>query len=177
EAKEGQHAEAHGAGHFRMLDRAGTKRTVEARWRDLMVYRREEGHDLLTLTGDGVFEDRENNQILGGDQLKLLLAPDVKAPAGAKPAESPKPQATADPGTPKFQPQRVEATGHVYARSPELIIPSTEQLVLLFKEVPPPKTPAPTAGVLASPWTSPVGPGPTPAAPVTPAAPRKPTPQ
>src|SRR5581483_4049451 len=77
--KGGQHAEAHGTGYFRGFDRAadgtGPKRTVEARWRDLMVYRREDGRDLITLTGAARFDDKENNQTLAADQIKLTMAP------------------------------------------------------------------------------------------------------
>src|SRR5205085_5049343 len=62
---------------------------------------------------------------------KLLLAPEPK-PAGAP---APKPDAT----RPRAKPKRLEAIGHVAARSPELTVHDTEQLVLLFTEAPAPK--------------------------------------
>ena len=147
EAQQGRRAEAHGAGYFRLLDRTGPKRTVEARWRDLMTYRQEEGHDLITLTGNGVFEDRENNQLLQADLIKLWMAPEPKPPAGAAPPPA-KPQskdgkpAAAGEDPPKFHPQRLEATGHVFLRSPDLTDHDTEQLVLFFTDAPPAETPA-----------------------------------
>jgi lipopolysaccharide export system protein LptA len=164
EAKDGRHAEARGAGHFRFVDRAGTKRTVEARWRDLMTYRQDDGRDLLTLTGDAVFEDRESGQLLRADLLKLLLAPDPKPPTSeAKP--------TADAGAPKLRPQRLEATGHVRAKSPDLTVPYAEELVLLFKDVPPAPATSQPAPAGSSPWTSPLGPGPPPGAAAAPGRP------
>lgn len=144
ESKDGQYAEAHGAGYFRLTDRAGTKRTVEARWRDQMIYRRENKLDLLTLVGEASFEDRGNNQSLRADQLKLSMAPEANAPDKAEPQKP-----SADGNAPKFRPQRLEATGHVSAQSPELIVHDTEQLILLFKDLPPanPSGKAPPASI------------------------------
>jgi hypothetical protein len=166
EAQQGRRAEAHGAGYFRLLDRTGPKRTVEARWRDLMTYRQEEGHDLITLTGNAVFEDRENQQLLQADMLKLWLAPEPKPPAGTVA----KPPVAGDDGTQKFHPQRLEATGHVYLRTPDLIDHDTEQLVLLFKDAPPAKGPVPQAAAANSPWATPIGPNAVPVGPPGPAA-------
>jgi lipopolysaccharide export system protein LptA len=158
DGKVGRRAEAHGAGYFRLLDKTGTKRTMEARWRDFMTYQQNEGGDLLTLNGDAAFEDRENNQLLRSDSLKLWVAPDPK-PAGTPPIQSDsKPKATDDDDTPKFHPQRLEATGHVFLRTPDLVDHDTDQLVLLFKDGPPlPKAQQPPAA--ASPWATPLTPG------------------
>jgi lipopolysaccharide export system protein LptA len=185
EAQEGRHAEAHGAGYLRLLDRAGTKRTVEARWKELMVYRQEPAHDLVTLTGDGVFEDRENNQFLRADLLKLWLEPAPKPAPGSAPAKPPAAGEQEEPR--KIHPQRLEATGRVVARSPDLTVHDTEQLVLLFKDAPPgpptkPGTPAPPQPTgPSSPWTTPLPTGPTPPAFGTPGqpspAPRQPAAQ
>jgi lipopolysaccharide export system protein LptA len=152
--KQGRNAEAHGAGYFRMRDEGGSKRMVEARWRDQMTYREESGHNLLTLTGDARFDDRDNHQTLQADLLKLWLTPD------SKPATSPPPPPQGNPGgeapPPKIHPQRVEATGRVALQTPDMIGRDIEQLVLLFREAPP--LPPPAAGA------------PQPAAPVNPLA-------
>jgi lipopolysaccharide export system protein LptA len=132
DAKEGQQAIARGAGHFRMLDRDGSKRSVEARWRDQCLYRKDDGHDLLTLTGDAVFEDRDNKQMLRADQLKLWLAPDPKRAAAVGP-----PPPGPDGPTERPRPRKLEAIGHVSARSPDLNVHDSEQLELLFKDTPP----------------------------------------
>ncbi len=163
EAQQGRHAEAHGAGYFRLLDRTGPKRTVEARWRDLMTYRQDEGHDLITLTGNAVFEDRENSQFLQADLLKLWMVPEPKPPAGAPTPTAAKPAATGDDGGQKFHPQRLEATGHVLLRTPDLTDHDTEQLVLLFRDAPPATGPMPPAPAGGSPWVTPIGPNPAPA--------------
>jgi len=77
-----------------------------------MTYRQEEGHDLITLTGNAAFEDREKHQLLVADLLKLWMAPEPKPPAGAgAPVATAKPPAAGDDGSPKFHPQRLEATG------------------------------------------------------------------
>jgi hypothetical protein len=163
EAQQGRHAEAHGKGYFRLVDRAGTKRTVDARWRDLMTYRQDEGHDLVTLTGEAEFEDRENHQQLDADLLKLWMVPEPKPAPGSQPAAPPataKPKAATDDDAPKFHPQRLEATGHVVLRTPDLTGHDIDQLVLLFKEAPPapPQTNPQTNPKDGSPWATPLGP-------------------
>lgn len=138
-----QHAEARGAGYFRMLDRNGQQRTVLGRWKDRLVYRKEEIRDALTLTGDAIFEDPASGQYLRGDSIKLVLAPDGKkidpstiGAAGNRP-----------------KPQRLEAYGNVVARAPELSVQNTEELVVLFKDITPAPvaSPAPAAPVAAAP--------------------------
>jgi lipopolysaccharide export system protein LptA len=166
--KQGRNAEAHGAGFFRMLDQGGGKRTVEARWRDRMTYREEPGHNLLTLTGEARFEDRENHQTLQADLLKLWLTPEQK-PLTAPPP-TPAAAGAADQPPPKIHPQRVEATGRVAMQTPDMIGRDIEQLVLLFREAPP--LPSPPAG--AAPQQLIASPAPAtqaPMAPTTPAGP------
>jgi lipopolysaccharide export system protein LptA len=137
DAKQGQHAEAIGAGYFRLLDRSGSQRTVHARWKDRLDYRKDTGGDLLTLIGEAIFEDTAGGQSLCADTLKLLLASEDKSVA--------KPQvANAPPPRPK--PQRLEAYGHVLARAPDLTIHETDELIVHFKEV----VAAPTSGAAAS---------------------------
>jgi lipopolysaccharide export system protein LptA len=181
ESKEGQQAQARGAGYFRLRDQTGAEpRTVEARWRELMVYRKDNGRDLLTLTREAVFEDRANGQALRADQIKLLLAPDPKA-ADPKAAAAAKPPAKPEAATAaRPLPQRLEALGHVTARSPELTVHDTEQLVLLFTDAPPPRpgtTPARAAAPplnayqAGKPAASASAPGGPPSAAVAPAAP------
>jgi lipopolysaccharide export system protein LptA len=180
EGQIGQHAEAHGAGYFRLIDRAGSGRTIDARWRDQMVYRQEEGHSLLTLTGDAVFEDKANQQLLSADRLKLWLVPEPK-PAATPVGNSPGPPKTQPHGEeppPKFHPQRLEASGRVHLQTPDLIDHDTEQLVLLFKEAPSVQGPPPGVAVGTSPWSMPLGQNPAAAAPVAPGAPAgQPVPQ
>src|SRR5205085_10050218 len=95
-----------------------------ARWREQLVFVKQEGHDLLTLTGGASFEDPANGETIQGDQIKLLLA---GQPAGALAPESGE--------RPAPRPQRLEVTGRVVARSPDLNVHDTRQLVVLFRDV------------------------------------------
>lgn len=147
-----QHAEARGAGYFRMLDRNGQQRTVMGRWKDRLVFRKEESRDALTLTGEATFEDPASGQFLRGDTIKLVMSPDSKGID---------PRALGTTGS-RPKPQRLEAYGNVVARAPEINVQDTEELVVLFKDPTPPPVPAaaPSSGTPAS---APPSPAPAPA--------------
>jgi hypothetical protein len=144
DSKDAQHAVARGPGEAHLLtgstdpkrppDRGGpaAPHVVVASWRDQCVYRKEEAFNLLTLAGDAVFEDPANGHRLRADQIRLWLTPDqpptaaaAKAPAGAAPAN------------PNVRPRKMEATGQVAVRSPDLAIHDTESLVLMFRDAAP----------------------------------------
>src|SRR5437763_7847161 len=75
DSKEGQQTLGHGSGTIRMPER-DPKHARFARWRDQLVFVKQDGHDLLTLIGAASFEDPApaNEQTIQGDQIKLLLA-------------------------------------------------------------------------------------------------------
>jgi lipopolysaccharide export system protein LptA len=127
EGKNSQHAEAVGSGHFRLLDRNGNQRSVHARWKDKLVYRKEDGRDELTLTGGATFEDKSTGQVLSADTLKLLLSADGKSVSAKSP--------TSEGTTVRPRPQRLEAFGRVSGQAPDLNIRDTDELIVHFKEI------------------------------------------
>jgi lipopolysaccharide export system protein LptA len=173
---EGQQAQARGPGYLRLNDK---DRRGLARWKQLLIYRKEDLLERITLTGQASFDELPQAgqpqaapvQSIRGDQIKLALlgdppAGDSKA-AGAKALQSAAPSA----GTgelPRRKPKSLEVDGHVIAHTPDMNVTDADHLVMLFTDVPPaatPVSPAPTAA-----------PG-TPAAAQPPAAPAGPAPQ
>jgi lipopolysaccharide export system protein LptA len=138
EQKETQEATAKGPGRVRMLDRSNGQRNLQASWTDLLVYKKEGNLDTLTLTGNAAFMDREHNQEMRADRLKVWLEPaDPKgAAAPAAPRPAPAAGASADPQQ-RMRPKHVEARGHVIADAPELHIKEpTENLDVWFRDAP-----------------------------------------
>jgi hypothetical protein len=163
-SSQGQQAEARGPGWLRLKEQ---KSHGEARWRTLLVYRKQDDQDWITLTGDATFVNTTAGQTLRGDQLKLVLGPD---PAPAPPAKKPEPGA---PGLPKRRPRTLEAIGHVTAHAQELHVHDTDQLVVVFQDEPPPDPKdgnAPPAG--PPPAKPPAGPSPAAAVAAVPGAPK-----
>jgi lipopolysaccharide export system protein LptA len=123
-------AMAKGAGYIGMLDRSAqgqTARTLQARWKDELLYQKQGNLDCLTLVGDAVFEDKEHGQRMGADRLRLWLEP-AERTAGQK-------TGTEQQAHPR--PHRIEAQGHVTADSEELHIREpTDTLMVWFKDVP-----------------------------------------
>jgi hypothetical protein len=151
-------AQAQGPGYVGMLDRNAdgqTARTLLARWKDRLTYHKEGNLDCLTLTGDASFEDKEHDQQLRADRLKLWL----------EPTEPTKPTASGTNGEPqqRLRPQHLEAKGHVRADSEKLHIQEpTDEMIVYFKDVPPPKeAPAATADHGQAPPSHPAAPAPT----------------
>jgi hypothetical protein len=144
DSKDAQQAVARGPGEAHLLTgtadpkqpsaRGGpaSPHVVVASWRDQCVYRKEEAFNLLTLTGDAVFEDPANGHRLRADQIRLWLTPDQPQPAAAVKAPAGGPTAN-----PNVRPRKMEATGQVAVRSPDLTIHDTELLVLMFREAAP----------------------------------------
>lgn len=146
----GQEAVAVGAGYFMGRFNGGNPNAnaegVTARWRERMHYQKLDGQELITLTGSARFEDPGRKQSIAGDRIKLTLASEA---GSGQPAPG---------GQPRMKPRRLEVTGRVVARSPELFIHDTETLVVLFKEAPatarpasPSATPSPAPGVVPIP--------------------------
>lgn len=118
-----QQATAQGPGRIDLYDKKTDRHSLHARWDDRLVSSKEDAFDCLTLTGNAVFQDDDQDQSLRGDRLKVWLQPaDSKAPAG---------------NAQRARPHHVEARGHVSADSPDLhITEPTETLVIWFKDVP-----------------------------------------
>lgn len=179
---------APGPGRIELLDKEKGQRHMHARWQDQLVAVREGVVDVLLLTGQATFEDKEQGQRIQADRLKVWLEP---APASAPPPGKPPVKATNDAEAPRRRPQRIEARGHVVAVSPDLHVRETELLVIRFVDaaplhgppLPPSATPAkpPGPGSFASNPVSQEAPPPTliPSAPpvVGKPAPEKPKPK
>src|SRR5205807_3822356 len=60
-----------GPGQIDLLDKKTGKRTRHARWSELLVSGKEDGYDLLTLTGNATFIEDEPAQHLQGDEIKV----------------------------------------------------------------------------------------------------------
>ncbi|MFL5329433.1 MAG: LptA/OstA family protein [Gemmataceae bacterium] len=152
DAAGGQGATAEGEGYFRgqMTGEEGGEggHTVIARWRDRMHYRKEGGLEQIHLAGAAGFEDLERKQSISGDQIKLTLAPE------AVPSDRP---AALGPG--RSKPRRLEVTGSVTAKSPELKVHDTDVLVLLFQNAPVAKPSPEAPGVSVSTGGAPAPPG------------------
>jgi hypothetical protein len=129
EDKETQQARAKGPGRFRLLNRETGKRPQGARWKDMMYFNKDGGYDLLTLTGEAVFEDLDHGQFLQADQIKVWLEPAEPPPASgaATPASSDDAQ--------KRRPHHMEAIRHVIAKSADMNVHDTDRLVVWFKDV------------------------------------------
>jgi lipopolysaccharide export system protein LptA len=160
--KDERQTTALGPGSVSMLDRTADgkmERTVKAYWQDKLLHQKKGAFDLLTLTGDAVFEDPEHGQRLRGEILKVWLEPNGPAAKTEKP----------DSETQRIRPHHVEVKGKVTADSPELhILEPTENLVIWFHDVPlTAELPAvaPVPGSAASSLPALGAPAPTPATP------------
>jgi hypothetical protein len=126
-----QQAIAIGPGEIALKERTveGTSevRTLKARWQDKLIRTKEGPYDLLTLTGNAMFDDPQNGQKLRAERLRVWLEP---APAS-------KDGTAKDDGQNHLRPHHIEARGHVIADAPDLHIKEpTENLVIWFKDVP-----------------------------------------
>lgn len=154
-------ARGKGPGHIRIFDSSTNQRTVKAHWNDTLISAKEGDYDVLTLTGQAAFDDPEHNQELQANQLKVWLEPSEPA----KNEEGDKSDGQ------RRRPHHVEAVGQVVARSPEMNVHDTEQLVIWFKDAPGSPSPAaidPARPTAAPGGTPPPAPG-TPSAAPTPA--------
>jgi lipopolysaccharide export system protein LptA len=154
--KSTQQVTARGPGSVHLTDRATQKRLRHARWTEKFVSAREGALDVLTFTGNAALVEDEQllpedivsdeklmacKSFLRADELQVWLEPPpAEAPPPAKPA-TPPPAAAADAGTGGRRPKRLEATGHVIARSPEMRVlerpgQPTQRLTLIFTDVP-----------------------------------------
>src|ERR1700687_5279237 len=128
--KGSQSALARGPGCIRLLDNTTAKRPLQASWNDSFSWLPDGKLEVMTLVGNGVFYDDEHAQYLQGDNLKVWLQPaDVKPAAnGSQP-----------PVQNSRKPKKVEATGHVLAKSPDMKVHDTESLIVHFKDALPGK--------------------------------------
>ena len=159
EVKPYQNITAKGPGHIRMVDNkdkapapapsaksgqpSGPK-VQHAYWQDLLTFSKDNGLDLLVLTGKVRFIDEQADQSLQADVLKVWLDEEEKSQGTPSSAGRSSPVAS---GTNKVQsatpavasgrkPRHVEAIGDVTARSREANIHNTGRLVAWFKDVP-----------------------------------------
>jgi len=122
--KGAQQATALGAGYVRMLDKEKGSRTLEAHWKDKLVYGKDGVHDLLILYGDAAFVDKEQHQQLRAQLLKVWLEPSAKGDPNAKTQQ-------------QARPHHLDAIGSVTADAADMRIHDTERLTLWFKDAPP----------------------------------------
>jgi lipopolysaccharide export system protein LptA len=122
-----QRAFARGKGLIRLFDKATGDRPLQASWNDGFTWGQDGKEDLLTLNGNGIFYDDEHDQYLRADTLKVWLLP-----AEAKPATGERAPSVQN----SRRPRRVEAVGHVLAKSPEMYVHDTDNLLIHFKDVP-----------------------------------------
>ena len=180
EAEKGtQHVTAHGKGSIHLWGKNEKKYTLHARWYDLFVSRRDGAQDHLTFKGnaalveddqmapDEVFNDARilsAKTLLKADDLQIWLDPPPQTaanpPAPVKPAAPPptgRPGEAMEANSGGRRPRRVEAKGHVIARSPEMAIREqpatrdhearyTERLSIFFTDIPVPAGPAAPPG-------------------------------
>jgi hypothetical protein len=145
-----QQASARGKGLIRLFDKATGDRPLQASWDDGFTWAPDGKDEVLTLNGNGVFYDDEHDQYLKADTLKVWLLP-----ADAKPAAGERAPSVQN----SRRPRRVEANGHVLAKSPEMYVHDTDSLLIHFKDVPKIETattakpipPAPSGAVPAKP--------------------------
>jgi hypothetical protein len=201
-----QQVTATGKGSIHLWDKKANKRVLHARWHEKFLSTRQGEQDLLVFKGNAALVEDEHlipedifadgkllgaKTVLKADDLRIWLDPPVPAPprpAGAPPAPAVPPSAgrageVAAATSGGRRPRRVEATGNVAARSPEMIILErrdypTQRLTIHFKDVADPAGPAPQgpAPVAVKPAETLPPPTPGPAPVVVPGAPAKPEP-
>jgi hypothetical protein len=162
---------ATGPGHVDMLDEKNREKiTGQAFWNEKMTTSRDGEFDLIVLTGAGKFHDRENDQLLQGETLKVWMTLPDSPPPGTTPAPG------ADQQAGGRRVHHLEAIGNVSTRSKDLNIHDTSRLVVRFRDVlpaaelPAPMTPVP--GTAPPSGRDPRLPAPTgPMTPMTPMAP------
>lgn len=160
---------ARGPGKIFLVDKGekGEKRNVRADWEDTLTSTKDNGQDLVILTGNARFHDEQAQQSLSGDTLKVWL--DAAEQAKSNPA---------DGAAGSRKPRHVEAVGlhnNVVARSRELNVHDTSRLVIWFKDVPAqmhlPGAAAPAPSAWPSVVTTPAAP---PSAPTPPSVDKRP---
>jgi hypothetical protein len=122
-----QHITAIGRGKIVLRDKETKGAPSTATWSEKLISSKEGDQDVLLLIGDAAFRDEEHEQFLQANELKVWLEPSPKADA------QPAPQAQSQGGR---RPQRVEATEHVVAKSPEMNVHDTDKLILTFSDAP-----------------------------------------
>ncbi|MCI0641882.1 MAG: hypothetical protein L0Y72_11190 [Gemmataceae bacterium] len=132
----GQKAVAQGPGQIDIFDKSNPKKThpMHALWKEtLTLVRDKEGNrwlDVLTMSGDATWVDEEHQQELQGQRLQIWLetpGKDAKATFrdGVQVGRST-----------RQKPTKIEAFDKVFAKSPELIVRDTHQLVIRFTNEP-----------------------------------------
>ncbi len=132
----GQKALAQGPGQIDIFDKSNPKKThpMHALWKEtLTLVRDKDGNrwlDVLTMTGDATWVDEEHQQEMQGQRLQIWLetpGKDAKATFrdGVQAGRST-----------RQKPTKIEAFDKVFAKSPELIVRNTHQLVIRFTNEP-----------------------------------------
>jgi hypothetical protein len=133
ENKNEQSATAIGPGHVRLLDKTNGQRNVQANWKDTLTFKKDGKYDCLTLTGDASFEDKEHQQRMSADRLRLWLEPAEKTGSGDE--------------SQRKRPHHLEAKGQVVAESPDLHVNApTDDLTVWFKDAEPGSEPTQMPG-------------------------------
>jgi lipopolysaccharide export system protein LptA len=166
--REGRQAWANGAGWMELLNRTTGQRPTRATWTSGLVYGRDGKYEVLNLAGNAEFQDKDHDQRLKADILKVWLEPNDAPAAGATPAQS-------GNDAQGRRPHHLDAFGHVTAKSPEMFVHDADRLVVRFldEEVPvrlPATLPAPGAAPASA---APTAGGPAPAAPAAANTPAK----
>jgi hypothetical protein len=139
-----QTAVATGPGHVDVLDEKNKEKiTAQAFWNEKLTTSRDGDFDLLVLTGAGKFIDREADQMLKGETLKVWLTRGEDAPAPKTPNVAEVSPSNAQQGGRRVH--LLEALGDVSTRSKDLNIHNTSRLIVRFRDVPV-TTPLPGGG-------------------------------
>jgi hypothetical protein len=159
--KGAQQVSARGAGRFHLLDKRTGKRTMHARWKEKFVSSRDGPDDLLTLHGDAAFIQDERlspEDLLQEERIlsahTLLQADEIQVWLEGRPLTTPTPPPQEANTLSGRKPRKLEANGHVLARSPELIIHDADKLLILFRNAPTPTAlpgPRPVAALTSYP--------------------------
>jgi hypothetical protein len=131
---EGQMAVAKGPGHLDLMDPKSkdARYPQQAFWSDQLVYTKDRQgtkvFDLLVLSGDAAFVDKDHDQELRAKRLHVWLEP--------MPAAAPDPAVKTEtvPGGPAQKPARVEGFENVTALSPDMRITKTDHLLVHFTD-------------------------------------------
>jgi hypothetical protein len=166
-------ATVYGAGRIEMVDAQTGENTITASWQKTLSQMKETvggvEMDLLVFDEAAMFEDKQADYWLKGDQLKLWLKPGK----GDEKDRAAKVEGKESSGSGPL-PHRLQAIGRVSSHSTELDIERAEHLNVLFRDVPPPPEPKAeprAAAPLIPPPMNPVANAPPPAAPALPPPP------
>ncbi len=112
------------------LNNLKENRSATVRWNEHLMIERDGERDRITVTGGATFDDKQNQQWLQGNQIKLWLA---KGSVDALSQPAGPPGAPPDPA--RAKPEKMHVIGQVQARTPDLTINHTDLMVVWFQDV------------------------------------------